>query len=453
MLHTLRRAATAILIVPLLLIGAPAALAEGSSGSTRLSSTTEEEFAPVVAQAPILDIAKQTIVLPDVEGLRYETPDGTILNPGLQSKTWWLQVAAYPLPGYSLVGTFSWTVSVTSPAADPTWPVVVIEAPTADVDSRTVTIPDAGAVQYAEGSGDRLSPGTHRVPDDQRVMSVWTQTPGSVQLGIVNWAARFTPMRGYAAVPPEIDYQRFTVGIPDDPRVTYTLNRHEVSPGTYFVGGRITIGLKVIDRDAAYDPPRKSWKIDYPDIWPVTDISRGMQHYEDMRWMLDSGISSGWLMPGNTREYRPLNPVNRDAMASFMFKLAAPHGYLPPSRSPFSDVSTSDQHYTAIAWAYQEGITTGWVGKGGKREFRPTTPINRDAMAAFLYRFAGEPSPSTSSGRCFTDVTSGQQFAAEMCWMKAEGISTGWPDGTYRPLQPVKRDAMAAFLHRYSLNS
>ncbi len=32
--------------------------------------------------------------------------------------------------------------------------------------------------------------------------------------------------------------------------------------------------------------------------------------------------------------------------------------------------------------------------------------------------------------------------------MAATGISQGWADGTYRALTPVKRDAMAAFLHR-----
>ncbi len=32
--------------------------------------------------------------------------------------------------------------------------------------------------------------------------------------------------------------------------------------------------------------------------------------------------------------------------------------------------------------------------------------------------------------------------------MHAKGISKGWSDDTYRPLQPVARDAMAAFMYR-----
>nr|WP_275451229.1 S-layer homology domain-containing protein [Arthrobacter sp. H14] len=37
-----------------------------------------------------------------------------------------------------------------------------------------------------------------------------------------------------------------------------------------------------------------------------------------------------------------------------------------------------------------------------------------------------------------------------MMWAAGAGITTGWPDGTYRPLEPINRDAMAAFLYRYN---
>jgi hypothetical protein len=32
--------------------------------------------------------------------------------------------------------------------------------------------------------------------------------------------------------------------------------------------------------------------------------------------------------------------------------------------------------------------------------------------------------------------------------MKDAGITTGYPDGTYRPENPVKRSEMAAFIYR-----
>ncbi|MFJ6042661.1 S-layer homology domain-containing protein [Brachybacterium paraconglomeratum] len=70
-------------------------------------------------------------------------------------------------------------------------------------------------------------------------------------------------------------------------------------------------------------------------------------------------------------------------------------------------------------------------------------------MAAFLYRYAGKLAYSAPSSNPFRDVNRSQLFAKEMAWMKSTGISTGWADGTYRPLQSVERDATAAFLYRY----
>lgn len=64
-------------------------------------------------------------------------------------------------------------------------------------------------------------------------------------------------------------------------------------------------------------------------------------------------------------------------------------------------------------------------------------------MASFLYRYVGKPACSAPSSNPLRDVNRNQQFAKEMGWMESTGISTGWADGTYRLLQPVKRDAMA----------
>lgn len=65
--------------------------------------------------------------------------------------------------------------------------------------------------------------------------------------------------------------------------------------------------------------------------------------------------------------------------------------------------------------------------------------------------YSGIPSAPTSSGP-FRDVADSHPFAAEIAWMHARGISTGWlqQDGTrlYRPGSAIARDQMAAFLYR-----
>lgn len=112
--------------------------------------------------------------------------------------------------------------------------------------------------------------------------------------------------------------------------------------------------------------------------------------------------------------------------------------------TPFSDVSTSDPNYSAILWLAAQNISTGWPDG----TFRPNQQIDRDAMAAFFYRFQGSPAFTAPASSPFTDIDPGLQFYKEMAWMKTSGISTGWPDATYRPWTITYRDAMSAFLYR-----
>ncbi len=79
--------------------------------------------------------------------------------------------------------------------------------------------------------------------------------------------------------------------------------------------------------------------------------------------------------------------------------------------------------------------------------FRPLDPVSRQAMAAFLHRVAGSPSgPFDDPG--FSDVGSAHPFATEIAWMVATGRATGFADGSFRPTTCVSRQAVAAFLYR-----
>lgn len=170
----------------------------------------------------------------------------------------------------------------------------------------------------------------------------------------------------------------------------------------------------------------------------------------EIDWMYSQGISTGWTDPVRTyrRYYRPYENVARDVMAAFLYRFSGSPAYTAPARSPFRDVRPGDNFYKEICWLRQTGITTGWPDG----TFRPFWSVNRDAMAAFLYRLAGSPRYTPHKRTPFRDVPVNAPFYKEICWMRDTGISTGYEDGTYRPLEPVKRDAMAAFLYRYSQN-
>ncbi|WP_422115948.1 alkaline phosphatase PhoX [Brachybacterium sp. UNK5269] len=177
---------------------------------------------------------------------------------------------------------------------------------------------------------------------------------------------------------------------------------------------------------------------------PFTDMGPGHEHYESVLWAHGHGIVRGWKEPDGTSTFRPLQPVQRDAMAAFLYRLAGSPEVDLPRSEPFRDVRKGQEHYTEIIWAYQMGITTGWAD----RTFRPTAPITRDAMAAFVYRYAGSPEAPQPTQRPFGDVPLSSAYAKEIAWLQREGITKGWWDGTYRPLSPMHRDATAAFLER-----
>ncbi|NLI85409.1 MAG: hypothetical protein GX440_08480, partial [Propionibacterium sp.] len=110
----------------------------------------------------------------------------------------------------------------------------------------------------------------------------------------------------------------------------------------------------------------------------------------------------------------------------------------------FTDVDANNQFYTEIMWLADQGVTTGWKLSNGTREFRPVQPVARDAMAAFLYRLAGSPAYTPPTTSPFTDVGTDNVYYKEIAWLNSTQITTGYPDGTYRPLESVNRDAMAA---------
>ncbi|GMA30299.1 PQQ-dependent sugar dehydrogenase [Litorihabitans aurantiacus] len=198
---------------------------------------------------------------------------------------------------------------------------------------------------------------------------------------------------------------------------------------------------------AATEPPAP---VTFVDVTPETKFAA------EISWLAQRGVTRGWELPDGTREFRPVTPVARDAMAAFLYRLAEEPEFEAPDVSPFTDVATDNQFYKEIAWLHAEEISTGWANGDGTYSFRPLEPIARDAMAAFLYRWddgqdSGVPTPSVSP---FDDVATDNQFYTEIAWLAETGVATGWVgegnDGTtiFRPLSPVNRDAMAAFMYR-----
>ena len=101
----------------------------------------------------------------------------------------------------------------------------------------------------------------------------------------------------------------------------------------------------------------------------------------------------------------------------------------------FSDVTSKTPHASDIEWLKAEGITTGY----GDGSYRPSKALTRGDCAAFLHRLGDE---------AFSDVDATTPHLADILWLYAMGISTGFADGTFRPYSAMTRADLAAFLYR-----
>lgn len=170
-----------------------------------------------------------------------------------------------------------------------------------------------------------------------------------------------------------------------------------------------------------------------------TDVALDHPFHLDVEWLARSGVAAGY--PDGT--FRPSRQVSRDAMAAFLHRLSGEPG-VAYRRAVFTDVPVAHPFHGEIAWLAATGVTTGHADGS----FGTGRAVSRAAMAAFLHRYAGSPEVAVPARSPFSDVATTDPFYREIVWLAQSGITTGYPDGTFRPSRPVKRDSMAAFLHR-----
>ena len=186
-------------------------------------------------------------------------------------------------------------------------------------------------------------------------------------------------------------------------------------------------------------------------VMPFRDVTGDTAHVGDILWLYDIAITQGY--PDGT--FKPMYNVKRCDMAAFLYRQAGSPDFTPSAadRAFFKDVTASTPHAKEIWWMAHEGISQGWV-VGGKRYFRPMNDIARADMAAFLMRLSwgadaeNHYSPSIRAVNAFKDVTFSTSHSVAIWWLYDNGITTGFPDGTFRPYDNIKRCDMAAFLHR-----
>jgi hypothetical protein len=89
-------------------------------------------------------------------------------------------------------------------------------------------------------------------------------------------------------------------------------------------------------------------------------------------------------------------------------------------------------------------------GFAGNR-FKPNDVVKRQQMANFLYNLAGQPLFAAPGSPSFVDVPTGNPFFLQVEWMFAESVANGFPGNRFKPNDPVKRQQMANFVHAFAV--
>ena len=109
---------------------------------------------------------------------------------------------------------------------------------------------------------------------------------------------------------------------------------------------------------------------------PFSDLSPNAYYYKAVLWAVENGITQGM----STDTFSPDATVTRGQTVTFLHRAAgAPsHG----GNAAFLDISDNDYYFAAVAWAAQNGITSG-TGNG---KFAPNAVCTRAQIVTLLYR-------------------------------------------------------------------
>src|SRR3989338_8827261 len=100
----------------------------------------------------------------------------------------------------------------------------------------------------------------------------------------------------------------------------------------------------------------------------------------------------------------------------------------------FSDVGDTHLNMPAIEYLVSIGTLQGYEDG----TFKPDNTVNRAEIMKILVKGQGiDPDPATFN-HCFPDVND-EWFAVSVCYAKAQGWVSGYPDGNFKPANTVNK--------------
>ena len=171
-------------------------------------------------------------------------------------------------------------------------------------------------------------------------------------------------------------------------------------------------------------------------ISPFRDVPTDAYYYEAVKWAQKKGITGGI---GNDL-FGPYQPCTRAQIVTFLWRAAGspePKG----TAAGMTDVAAGSYYEKAVAWAIENGITTGTADG----LFAPDATCTRAQGMIFLFR----ASKASADGMpAFSDVATNAYYAEAVKWATDNGITTGTTSSTFSPGSGCTRAQIVTFLWR-----
>ena len=166
------------------------------------------------------------------------------------------------------------------------------------------------------------------------------------------------------------------------------------------------------------------------------DVPNNAYFYEAVKWAVKNGITDG---VGNNL-FAPEQPCTRAQIVTFLWRAAGspePKG----AASGMTDVVSGSYYEKAVAWAIENGITTGTTTS----TFSPDVTCTRAQAVTFLARALKAKAASAAE---FSDVPTGSYFADAVAWAAANGVTEGIGGGLFGSDNDCTRGQIVTFLYR-----
>ena len=329
---------------------------------------------------------------------------------------------------------------------------------------------NSGAGNYAAGSvvtvraGSRSgytfngwTSGSNVVFDDPSAAeTIFTMPAGSVTV-TANWSRD----GGSSSSGRDDSDPSYAVGIPDK-MVNGSVS---VSPKNASQGDRVTVtvkpdtgyeldSLKVLDKngkeleltdkgDGKFTFIMPAGKVEVKaafteelKISPFRDVPTDAYYYEAVKWAQKKGITGG-IGDGL---FGPNQPCTRAQIVTFLWRAAGspePKG----TATGMTDVAAGSYYEKAVAWAIENGITTGTADG----RFAPDATCTRAQGMTFLFRAS---KASADGAPAFGDVAADAYYAEAVKWATDNGITNGTTSSTFSPGSGCTRAQIVTFLWR-----